>query len=285
MLREEHPGAGTPRLALLAHHSCPAGLTVATSDLAKLTAIIRTSQRPKSIGRLLKSIRRHYPGLKTLVADDGTEPTPCKQTEYFRLPSQKGLASAYNALLARVRTPYFLVLDEQAEIHRETRLETLVELVASDRLDLAGGSLVASRRKWWFFTTRKPLALHGLLEIAGDRLTQLPGSRSQGEGFWWCDFVTNFFIARTDRIRSLGGWDPELHDEPLEEFFVRAQRRGIRVGIQSAASVWLWDEVIQEKGYEPQHDHLSLAVAKMGLEEMTNLDGRVIRAPRISRAA
>jgi glycosyltransferase involved in cell wall biosynthesis len=257
---------------------------VATSDLSKLTAIIRTFERPKALQRLVKSIRHFHPALKVLVADDGIEATSCKQADYFRLPSEKGQAAALNALLARVRTPYFLVLEDRAELHSGSQLASLLELVATDRLDVAAGSLVGCEKKLWFFTKHKPLAQHGLLEIAGDRVNLLAGSRSQGEGFWWCDLVGNFFVARTDRVRSMGGWDPELHNDAREEFFFRAHRHGIRVGIHPESSLWLWQEKAKPTA-APVHDHLSLAVAKMGLAQMTDLSGRVIRAPRVARAA
>lgn len=257
---------------------------MATPDLSKLTAIIRTFERPKALQRLVKSIRRFHPELKVLVADDGIEATSCKQADYFRLPSEKGQAAALNALLARVRTPYFLVLDDRAELHGGSQLTSLLELVASDRLDVAAGSLVGCEKKLWFFTKRKPVAQHGLLEIAGDRVALLAGSRSQGEGFWWCDLVGNFFVARTDRVRAMGGWDPELRDDAREEFFFRAHRHGIRVGIHPESSLWLWQEKAKASA-TPVHDHLSLAVAKMGLTQMTDLSGRIIRAPRIARAA
>ena len=257
---------------------------MATPDLSKLTAIIRTFDRPKSLNRLVKSIRRFLPDLKVLVADDGIESTSCKQVDYFRLPSEKGQAAANNALLARVRTPYFLLLDEQAELHRDSQLLSLLKLVTNDSLDIAAGSIVTCETKLWFFTKRKPSAQHGLLEIAGDRLTLLPGARSQGEGFWWCDIVGSFFVARTDRVRSMGGWDPELRDDAREEFFFRAHRHGIRVGIHPESSSWLWQDNARQTT-APQHDQLGLAVAKMGLAQMTDAAGRVIRAPRIARAA
>jgi GT2 family glycosyltransferase len=261
-----------------------AGLTVATSDTSKLTAIIRTFDRPQALKRLVKSIRKFHPTMKVLVADDGIEAASCKQADCFRLPSEKGQAAAHNALLARVRTPYFLLLDDRAELHRDSQLTTLLDLVSSDRLDIAAGSLVSSQTKFWFFTKRKPIAEHALLEIAGDRVALIAGSRSQGDGFWWCDLVGNYFIARTDRVRAMGGWDPELRDDAREEFFFRAHRHGIRVGIQSASSIWLWQEKTKATG-EPQHDQLGIAVAKMGLSQMTDLTGRVIRAPRMARAA
>ena len=160
----------------------------------------------------------------------------------------------------------------------------LLDLVASDRLDIAAGSLIACQKRMWFFTQRRPQAEHCLLEIAGDRLSLLAGSRSQGDGFWWCDIVTNYFVARTDRVRAMGGWDPELRDDGREEFFVRAHRHGIRVGIEPSSSIWLWLDKVK-LAEAPAHDHLGLAVAKMGLSQMTDLQGRIIRAPRLSRAA
>lgn len=257
---------------------------MATPDLSKLTAIIRTFERPKALHRLVKSVRHFYPAMKLLVADDGIEPTTCKQADYIRLPSEKGQAAALNALLARVRTPYFLVLDDRAELHGGSGLDNLLTLVASDRVDVAAGSIIACATKLWFFTRRKPVDQHGLLEIAGDRVALLAGSRSQGDGFWWCDLVGNFFVARTDRIRAMGGWDPELRDDAREEFFFRAHRHGIRVGIQPESSIWLWQEKAKATATQT-HDQLGLAVAKMGLAQMTDLSGRVIRAPRIARAA
>jgi GT2 family glycosyltransferase len=261
-----------------------AGLTVATCDPSKLTAIIRTFQRPKALSRLVKSIRRLHPDIKILVADDGIEATPCKHADCFRLPSEKGQAAAHNALLARVRTPYFLLLDDRAEVHRDAQLLSLLDLVTSDRLDVAAGNLIGCDRKFWFFTKHTPIAQHGLLEIAGDRLALIPGSRSQGDGFWWCDFVGNFFVARTDRVRAMGGWDPELRDDAREEFFFRAHRHGIRVGIQPTATIWLWQEKAKPNTV-PQHDLLALAVAKMGLSQMTDLAGHIVRPPRVARAA
>jgi GT2 family glycosyltransferase len=285
-LLNARPWNGDPKRGILRHFSIFArqDFTVATPDFSKLTAIIRTFDRPKALNRLVKSIRKFHPEMKVLVADDGIEAAACKQADCVRLPSEKGQAAAHNALLARIRTPYFLLLDDRAELHRETQLLNLLELVRSDRLDVAAGNLISCQTKLWFFTKRTPRSDHGLLEIAGDRLTLLAGSRSHGEGFWWCDLVGNFFVARTDRVRAMGGWDPELRDDAREEFFFRAHRHGIRVGIEPSASIWNWRDKSQDSE-SPQHDLLGLAVAKMGLSQMTDFSGRVIRAPRMARAA
>ena len=101
------------------------------ADFSQLTAIISSANRPKSLRRLIKSLRSRYPQLKVLVADSSREPKVPKQADGVKVPPAVGRASCCNALLARVRTPYFLLLDDRAEITPDTSLESLLELVSS----------------------------------------------------------------------------------------------------------------------------------------------------------
>jgi len=253
------------------------------ADFSQLTAIISTANRPKSLRRLIQSVRRKLPDLKILVADHGHEPRVPKQVVQVKVPSGIGRASACNALLSRVRTPYFLLLDDRAELSDESRVEALLQLVVDDRLDLAAGDFFGCWRKLWFFVKRQPQPGHGLLEFAGDRLTLLPGHRTIGEGYAWCDLVHNFYVARTAKVRNLGGWDPELENDERVEFFVRAQRQGLRVGLASEVVASLWNEPATTE--ETHADRKSLAVAKMSLLQMTDFEGRTIKAPRRAMAA
>ncbi len=258
---------------------------MATADLAKLTAVIRTCDRPKSLRRLLRSIRRFYPQLRILVADDSIEHKSLKNVESLQLPSHSGRSACQNALLARVSTPYFLLLDDQSELHRAAHVEQLLQLVVDDKLDLAAGDLIGRRRKWLFFDQRFPQPEHGTLEIAGDWLTLRRGYRSQGDGYNWCDLTANFFVARTSKVRALGGWDPELLDDERVEFFFRAHRQGLRIGIAPDATVWRWGETAKSYEMPAEPSQKSLAVAKMGLARMTDFDGQVFKAPRRAMAA
>jgi hypothetical protein len=94
----------------------------------------------------------------------------------------------------------------------------------------------------------------------------------------------NLFVARTDKVRSLGGWDTQLHSDERIELFARAQRRGLRVGVTAEASIWHWHEKPIDSPI-PHYDLRSLAVAKMGCTSMTDRDGLVIKAPRRAVAA
>ncbi len=256
---------------------------MSAADFSQLTAIVSTANRPKSLRRLVQSLRRKLPVLKILVADHGLEPHASKQADQVKVPPGVGRASACNALLSRVRTPYFLLLDDRAELTAETNIEGLLELVSEDKLDLAAGDFIGCKRKLWFFVKRQPQPGHGFLEFGGDHLTLQPGHRTIGEGYAWCDLVHNFFVARTSKVRNLGGWDPELENDEREEFFVRAHRQGLRVGLAPEVVASLWDEPADS---EPSHaDRKSLAVAKMGLTRMTNFEGHTIKSPRRAMAA
>jgi len=228
-------------------------------------------------------LRRELPELKILVADHGREARVPKQVDQVKVPAGIGRASACNALLSRVRTPYFLMIDERVEWNTETQIDPLLALVAEDKLDLAGGDLIGCQRKWWFFVKRAPQPRHGLLEFAGDQLTLRAGHRTIGEGYAWCDMVHNFYVARTAKVRNLGGWDPELENDEREEFFVRAHRQGLRVGLAPEVVASFWNEPAEID--ETTADRRSLAVAKMGIVRMSDLDGRVIKAPRRAMAA
>ena len=259
---------------------------MATVDLSQLTAVVQTFAPPKSLDRLVRSVRKQYPQLRVLAADDCQQPVRHKDRDYFRLPANTSRGAGRNALLARVRTPYFLLLDDQSEFHRDTQIEPLLQLVAEDKLDLAAGSFIACRREFWVFTRRQPQPNHGTLEFAGDRLTLEQGHRTAGDGYFWCDLVGDFFVARTDKVRALGGWDPELMQGEREEFFVRAHHHGLRVGIRPDITLWQWNELPQQDVQECRQLHpKALAVAKMGLAQMMDFDGQVIKAARHAQAA
>jgi GT2 family glycosyltransferase len=52
-----------------------------------------------------------------------------------------------------------------------------------------------------------------------------------------CDLVENFFVARTESVRALGGWDDRLKVAEHAEFFIRAKLAGLKVGYTPLAAV------------------------------------------------
>jgi hypothetical protein len=257
---------------------------VSSIDLSRLTAIVRTCDRPKSIERLVRSVRRYYSQLRLLVADDSREPRPIASADWVRLPSEIGVSAGRNAVLARVRTPFFLLLEDHHQFTRRTRVELLLELVAGGHVDIAAADCVRRQRILGPFASRRRDPGHATFEFASDGLTLRAGHRLAGPRHLACELAHNFFIARTDRIRAMGGWDPQLAVDERIEFFVRAQRFGLRVGVRPdvMAVRWLDRSAVAQA---TRRDFTSLALVKMGLSRLTDVNGQVREAFVSSRAA
>jgi glycosyltransferase involved in cell wall biosynthesis len=245
-----------------------------TKLLSQTTAIIKTFQRPKDLDRLICSIRRYIPKLQILVGDDGFQPSPRSDVGYIRLPEDIGLSAGRNALLERVQTPYFLLLDDDWEFFRNTKIEKLTQLVAQGDLDIAAGNHVRIKRKALFIYRRRLQPYHGLFDFRDNQLRLVRGGHDQGNGYLLCDITHNFFVARTDTIRALGGWDPELHINEHEEFFVRAQRQGLRVGYRSDVMILHWTS--RPEGYSKfrNRSYHQIAAKKIGVEAVIGYHGK-----------
>jgi GT2 family glycosyltransferase len=243
--------------------------------LSQTTAIIKTFQRPKDLNRLIRSIHHYYPELQILVGDDGFEPSPRSDVGYLRLPNDIGLSAGRNALLDHVKTPFFLLLDDDWQFIRKTNIEKLIQLVDQDQLDIAAGSHIKIKRKLLFWNRRRLQPYHGLFEFRDDRLHLIRGGHDVGKNYLLCDIVHNFFVARTDTIQAFGGWDPELHINEHEEFFVRAKRHGLRVGCQQNVLILHWAS--RPSGYQKfrNRSYHQIAAEKIGVEAVVGYHGNV----------
>ncbi len=61
---------------------------------------------------LIKSIKKFYPSLHNIVADDSKSPVHRPDVEYHVLPFDSGLSKGRNFLVKKVKTSYFLLLDD-----------------------------------------------------------------------------------------------------------------------------------------------------------------------------
>lgn len=177
-----------------------------------LTALIKTFERPRTVERLVSSIRVRYPSLPIIVVDDSRAPRELPGVETIVLPFDSGVSAGRQAGLERVRTPNVLVLDDDFVFSRSTDLAAAVEKLIAP-IDILGGQLIdlpSLRRRpppvgQIFGTSAKPIV------AIGTSLHGLP----------ICDKVANFYVARTDRL-GLVGWNAELRRIDHADFFTRA---------------------------------------------------------------
>jgi GT2 family glycosyltransferase len=204
-----------------------------------VTVIMKTFQRPHTAARAVDHLRRHYPEIRLLVGDDSREALAFQhpQAEVVRLPFDTGVSQGRNALLERVETEFFLLMDDDHWFSRNTRLGLMLSILERERFDILAGLVYFRRDTERLFPKRRLNDFFLNLRLENGTL-ELRAEHHQKTRAWrTCDMVENFFVARTARVRELGGWDPRLKIAEHSEFFIRAKKLGLKVGYTPLASV------------------------------------------------
>lgn len=175
----------------------------------RVTAVIKTFERPHLVRQLVRSIRAYYPSLSIIVVDDSKEAQPVAGTVYVHTAFDIGLSAGRNIGLERVQTPYCLLLDDDMVFTHATRLELMLEALDAG-LDIAGGRVDAEE-------------YHGLLIRDGSELRYVRKASGLHANYPLYDIVWNFFMGRTDRVKQVG-WDPMLKLSEHSDFFLRAKK-------------------------------------------------------------
>jgi len=182
----------------------------------RVTAVIKTFERPKALRRLVESLRRLYPGLRIVVVDDSREPSRLPGTDTVVLPYDSGIAAGRNAGLQQVRTDYALMLDDDYIFFRGSGLGAAIRVLddAPD-IDIVGGQLIDLP-----LFTRRPLRdVAGTIFSSSSKPIAPIGSTIAGAQV--VEKVPTFFLARPGRL-AVVGWDPRLKRLDHGDFFTRA---------------------------------------------------------------
>lgn len=185
------------------------------TDVSDVTAVIKTFQRPRRCQALIDSIRALHPGLRIVVVDDSRDPVPLRHAETLILPFDSGVSAGRNAGLAAVGTPFVINLDDDLVFFRKTGLGAALALLRGlPEVDIMGGVMLDLPHFGWNHSLGG--ALHPTTAVSripeGSRI----GPLTIG------DKVSNFFVARTAAVRSIG-WDPRVRRLDHADFFTRAK--------------------------------------------------------------
>lgn len=213
----------------------------------RISILVKTFEREDCLVAFLESVRALGLTLPIHIADDSREPFgerirkrfPDLDLDYQELPFDVGLSAGRNHLLDRIRTEYFLLLDDDYILDRRTDLDAAIRLLEEKRLDILGGATYdyKSIRYPWdrairgiqaALTSGSLYNYLGQVERDGDRLTIRYTTR-EVPAYLEADIVPNFFVARTAVIRDRNRWDEFLKFDEHTEFFLRAKDNGLRV--------------------------------------------------------
>ncbi|KAM6215304.1 beta-1,4 N-acetylgalactosaminyltransferase 1 isoform 3-T3 [Rhynchocyon petersi] len=189
---------------------------------ALVTIATKTFLRYDRLRTLITSIRRFYPTVTIVIADDSEKPERVRgpHIEHYLMPFGKGWFAGRNLAVSQVTTKYVLWVDDDFVFTARTRLEKLVDVLERTSLDLVGGAV---REISGYATTyRQLLSVEPGAPGQGNCLRQRRGFHQELLGFRDCvvtDGVVNFFLARTDKVREVG-FDPRYSRVAHLEFFL-----------------------------------------------------------------
>ena len=101
-----------------------------------LSIVIKTFERPYCTNRIIDSIFHYYPKMKVIVGDDSRNPGENDAVEYHKLPFNSGISYGRNFLIDQVKTKYFLLLDDDFIFTEKTDLNTLLNILEDNDIDL-----------------------------------------------------------------------------------------------------------------------------------------------------
>lgn len=178
-----------------------------------VTFIVKSFERFHCLDRLIASLRRYYPDVRVIVADDSRQaPPPSKDYELLRLPFDSGLSAGRNAMLEMVTTKWFLLLDDDFVFTSATDVG-LLRAAAEHGHDVVGGAVIEKG---------KVRRYEGVLRRDGDTLRYDRSFLADHGDHQTCDMVMNFFLGRTEAVKKVR-WDPRLKLAEHSDFFWRAK--------------------------------------------------------------
>ncbi|WP_317897497.1 glycosyltransferase family 2 protein [Aurantibacillus circumpalustris] len=221
----------------------------------KISIIIKTFERPKSLKKLLLSIRNTGYSFPIIIVDDSKvdsgkeikELFPDLNIKYIPIAFDSGLSKGRNVLLSMLTTPYFLLCDDDFVLDKRSDVGKAFNCIVENNFDIVGGDfynyvtvsnlkrlvkLIVSepkKLKRYIFNQYETSRYIGNFVINADECKLLISHKKPITSPHRCDIVNNFFIANTESIRKIGGWDDELKLGEHEDFFLRAKQNGLNV--------------------------------------------------------
>ena len=221
------------------------------------TIIIKTFERFQCIKRLVATVLKVYPNACILIGDDSQ--TSCKRyfekhfpnanLKVFELPKDCGLSYGRNYLLDHVETKYFILCDDDFMFDDMTDLESGLQLLNQNQLDIIGGyfrnySCIRKVSDNFKVLVQEIFHLERLYNYIGsivldenNRILYAEYITNEFPDFTLTDITHNFFIGRTKIIRETNRWDDELKVHEHTAFFLKAKQNNLRVGFTNKMSV------------------------------------------------
>lgn len=266
-------------------------------SLHDVSILIKTLERPQQLINQLYSIRKYKFKGPIIIADDSKQPYkeevlrifPELSITYINLPFDTGTAEGRNLMLEKTNTPFFVLCDDDFIFEPRTRLPLMRQMLIENKLDLLGGVFrqynLKSRKERlkfniskWFLKFNILIPSTSIYEYSANfdldgNVCRMRKIKYQNP-FTICDMTHNFFIARTDKVKEFGGWNPILKGGEHQNFFIRAKLNGLVIATTRQCGVihdrWspmpqLFKELRDRGAY-----YQTIALQEFGIDKVEN---------------
>lgn len=187
-----------------------------------VTVIYKSFEREKMAKRLFRNLQDYYPGIRVVIVDDSSRPLDLQgdSLKIICLPFNSGLSFGLNRALEKVETPYVMRMDDDELLTLKTCLGGQIQfLERHPEVDLVGFcTLTAIRCK----NPDEEVSRFTSFSMQGAPKALLIPHMTQIDGnHFVMGKVPNLYVARTDKVRSVG-WDENIRMLDHQDFFWRA---------------------------------------------------------------
>ena len=210
------------------------------SEIAqKLTVAIKTFERPELVTRAVSSLRKIHPTMPVIIADDSKEPISFdndKYTESLHLPFDTGISFGRNRAIEKVKTPYYLLMDDDYYFKSDCNLEGLIHVLETTDFDIISMRVLNYRVGKGY--CKGELHFAGTLEREGDEMVHYIG-KNHGfhQGYPRFDIIHNCYVARTSKVSKIKFDEKIKIGKEHGDFFLEAKQNGILVTISTDSFV------------------------------------------------
>jgi GT2 family glycosyltransferase len=203
------------------------------SNLSDIAVMITTFMRDEALFECVKSVRRHYPNVAIVVADNGRESKKrrmfCKEhrCQYVKAPFDVGVGAARNAALKTLPAKYKYIVNCEDDLlfTDETRIEYWASIldekpeigIVGCLLKKADARIVTDQHyEAWMYAKAATLFV--------ERIDRLEWEQTTGPRLALCDIVMNVFMMRRE-VWEAQPWDERIKTWPEhEDFFLGVKK-------------------------------------------------------------
>ena len=207
-----------------------------------VTLVVKTARRPQLVLLQAKSVREKLGfDLPTVVYDDGPDDYSAEtRRQIAEYPLMRyivsndedlGIARGRDLALLEIKTEYFFLLDDDVQFTEETNISKLVEILDTTDATIASGRYdrkveFAAFLEFGYFHKINNNPEIGMFNGVCSKVNQtIPNFPSCVR----CDTSSNVFLARTQQIIDIGGWDPDLAIIEHKDLFIRLKAAGMKL--------------------------------------------------------